>query len=78
MGEKAGDGFFGVTGHVGAPSNAEAAASQTVYLVARRPKCEEEARAAYWKLRKRADDAADGAPCDQIFFDGLLCWAISA
>jgi len=56
----------GVTGQGGAPSYAEVATSRTGYLVAGRPRCKEEARAAYWELRKRADDAADGVPCDQI------------
>ncbi len=54
------------TGHGEGPAAAEFAASQTGYLVAGRPRCKEEARAAYWELRKRADDAADGVPCDQI------------
>ncbi len=55
-----------VTGHGVAPSYAEVAISRTGYLVAGRPRCKEEARAAYWELRKRADDAADGVPCDVI------------
>ncbi len=67
-----GEGF--VTGQGGASSYVEVATSRTGYpvircahhLVAGRPRCKEEARAAYWELRKRADDAADGVPCDQI------------
>jgi len=55
-----------VTGQRSAPSYAEVVTSRTGYLVTGRPRCKEEARAAYWELRKRADDAADGVPCDQI------------
>ena len=63
-----------VTDHGGAPSNAEVVTSQTGYLVTGCPRCKEEVRAAYWELRKRADDAADGVPCDQIQPRGAPLW----
>jgi len=82
--EKAKDGFFDgltkrgkVSGHGVAPSYAEVTITQTIWLQGA-PDARKRHAPLDFQLRKRADDAADGVPCEQIRGKCLWRWGFSA